>query len=135
MKPYLAVTKALADSNRSRTLLFLRQGELCVCQIVELLGLAPSTVSKHLTILHQAGLVESRRDGRWIYYRLPDAPEAYIQEALSWVCRTLGDESRIITDNGRLAAVLAVSRDELCSRYKSCCGAPSVPARRKAKPC
>ena len=46
--------------------------ELCVCQIVELLGLAPSTVSKHLAILKQARLVDSRKEGRWMFYRLAD---------------------------------------------------------------
>jgi AhpD family alkylhydroperoxidase len=46
-------------------------GELCVCQMIELLGLAPSTVSKHISILRPAELLESRKDGRWIYYRLP----------------------------------------------------------------
>ena len=51
MKEVLAITKALADENRLRVVLFLRGGEMCVCQIVEMLGLAPSTVSKHLDIL------------------------------------------------------------------------------------
>jgi len=61
------LTKALADESRVRAVLALRQGELCVCQITELFGFAPSTVSKHLSILFQANLVESRKDGRWIY--------------------------------------------------------------------
>ena len=69
MREFMNITKALADENRVRTLLALRKGELCVCQITELFGLAVSTVSKHLSILYQAGLVESRKDGRWIYYR------------------------------------------------------------------
>jgi ArsR family transcriptional regulator, arsenate/arsenite/antimonite-responsive transcriptional repressor len=47
---------------------------LCLSQIIELLGLAPSTVSKHMAILHQAGLAETRKDGRWIYYRLAGEP-------------------------------------------------------------
>ena len=71
MREFMNITKALADENRVRTLLALRKGELCVCQITELFGLAPSTVSKHLSILFQAGLVESRKEGRWIYYQLP----------------------------------------------------------------
>ena len=45
-------------------------GELCACQITELFGLAPSTMSKHLSILYQAGLVDSRKEGRWIYFRV-----------------------------------------------------------------
>ena len=52
-------------------LLALRGGELCVCQITELFGLAASTISKHLSILYQAGLVDSRKEGRWIFYALP----------------------------------------------------------------
>ena len=54
MRDFMAITKALADENRVRILLALRQGESCVCQIVELLGLATSTISKHMSILKQA---------------------------------------------------------------------------------
>ena len=60
MKDFLNITKALADENRLRMLLALQQGELCVCQITELMGLAMSTVSKHLSILYQAGRVNAR---------------------------------------------------------------------------
>ena len=70
MFAFMMITKALSDENRVRTLLALGGRELCVCQIVELLGLAPSTVSKHMSILANARLVESRQDGRWRYYRL-----------------------------------------------------------------
>jgi len=52
--------------------MMLSGGELCACQIIEMLGLAPSTVSKHMSILRQAGLVETRKEGRWIYYRLAE---------------------------------------------------------------
>ena len=72
LREFMDITRALSDENRVRTLMFLREGELCVCQIIEMLGLAPSTVSKHLSILKQARLVETRKKGRWIYYRLPE---------------------------------------------------------------
>jgi ArsR family transcriptional regulator, arsenate/arsenite/antimonite-responsive transcriptional repressor len=81
MKEFMAVAKALADENRTRVLMFLRDGELCVCRIVEMLALAPSTVSKHLNVLYQAGLVESRKEGRWIYYRLPERPSGRRRQA------------------------------------------------------
>jgi DNA-binding transcriptional ArsR family regulator len=61
---------ALSDSNRVRALMALRSGEICVCQLIELLQLAPSTVSKHMSILKQAGLVSSRKDSQWVYYRI-----------------------------------------------------------------
>ena len=69
MREIMTIVKALADENRVRALMALRAGELCVCQIIELLQLAPSTVSKHMTVLKQARLVESRKQGRWTYYQ------------------------------------------------------------------
>ena len=68
MREFIYITKALADPNRVRVLLALEGQELCVCQIVEFLGLAPSTVSKHLAILNQVGLIRSRKAERWVYY-------------------------------------------------------------------
>lgn len=120
MKEVMAITKALADENRTRVLMFLQGGELCVCQIMELLGLAPSTVSKHLNILHQAGLVESRKEGRWIYYSLPrrDAsPRA--RSAIRWLKQSLADEPRVAQDAKKVKAVGRMSLDELCCRYRS----------------
>jgi DNA-binding transcriptional ArsR family regulator len=60
----------------------LTSGELCVCQVTEVLQLAPSTVSKHMSILRQAGLVEARKEGRWIYYRLVGHPSQAAQQAI-----------------------------------------------------
>ena len=74
MKEFMAITKALSDPNRVRVLLALRRGELCVCQITELFGFAPSTVSRHLAVLRAAVLVEERRVGRHRLYRLNPAP-------------------------------------------------------------
>jgi DNA-binding transcriptional ArsR family regulator len=89
VKDFLNITKALADENRLRMLLALQNGELCVCQITELMGLAMSTVSKHLSLLYQAGLVNARKEGRWMYYSLPGkgAPTA-AREAVGWVRRS-----------------------------------------------
>lgn len=117
MREFMNITKALADENRIRTLLALRQGELCVCQITELFGLAPSTVSKHLSILFQAGLVASRKEGRWIYYQLPgkDAPVA-VREALDWVEQALTDDPRVRADDNKLRAILRQDPTELCKR-------------------
>lgn len=117
MREFMNITKALADENRVRTLLALRQGELCVCQITELFGLAPSTVSKHLSILFQAGLVESRKDGRWIYYNLPgkDAPVA-VREALDWVEQSLADNPHVLADSKQLKKIVRQDPTDLCKR-------------------
>jgi DNA-binding transcriptional ArsR family regulator len=66
------IASALSDATRVRILMALCGGELCACQIVMLIGLAQSTVSKHLSVLKQAGLVTSRKCGRWIYFKLAD---------------------------------------------------------------
>ncbi|MDA1276648.1 MAG: metalloregulator ArsR/SmtB family transcription factor [Verrucomicrobia bacterium] len=117
MREFMNLTKALADENRVRALLALRQGELCVCQITELFGLAPSTISKHLSILFQAGLVESRKDGRWIYYQLPakNAP-AVVREALEWIEKALAGNPCVLDDNTRLKTILKQDPAELCKR-------------------
>ena len=111
------ITKALADENRVRTLLALRGGELCVCQITELFGLAPSTISKHLSILHQAGLVESRKDGRWIYYMLPrNGTVPALRDAIRWLERSLADDERVVEDRQKLRKILRMDPVELCKR-------------------
>ena len=70
----VAITRALAHPARLRILGMLRTGELCVCQITAVLGLAPSTVSAHLRELKLGGLVSERKDGRWVHVGLADDP-------------------------------------------------------------
>jgi ArsR family transcriptional regulator, arsenate/arsenite/antimonite-responsive transcriptional repressor len=116
MRDFMAITKALADEQRVRMLLALRRHELCVCQIVSLVGLATSTVSKHMSILKQARLVESRKDGRWIYYRLPsDDLPPMVQQAMGWMFEHLADDPRIERDQQRLEEICAVDPQQLCT--------------------
>jgi len=117
MREFMYITKALADESRVRTLLALRQGELCVCQITELFGFAPSTISKHLSILFQARLVESRKEGRWIYYQLPGkhAPAA-VREALNWIEKSQASDPQILADKKQLDKILKQDPAELCKR-------------------
>lgn len=115
----MAVTKALSDEQRVRALAALQGGELCVCQLIELLDLAPSTVSKHLTVLRQARLVESRKDGRWMYYRLPDkdAPK-FIHTAVSWVMAAMAQEKTAVEDGKRLKTILKMAPEALCCQQR-----------------
>ena len=113
----MSITRALADPNRVRIVLALRRGELCVCQITELFGLAFSTVSKHLSILAQSGLILSRKSERWVYYRLPDktAP-APVREALNWVKKSLARTREAIADAKKLDRVRRTDLAEICRR-------------------
>jgi ArsR family transcriptional regulator, arsenate/arsenite/antimonite-responsive transcriptional repressor len=118
VKEFMAIAKALADENRTRTLLFLRRGEMCVCQIVEMLALAPSTVSKHLDVLERSGLIESRKEGRWVYYRLPLEPSPCARQTLQWVKESLAEDSQMIEDTRRAGTVRRMDKEGLCCRYK-----------------
>jgi DNA-binding transcriptional ArsR family regulator len=117
MRTFMNITKALAEEKRVRIILALRNGELCVCQIIELLGLAPSTVSKHMSVLRQAGIVEGRKDGRWMYYRLAgkEAPDE-VRGAVSWVCESLVGNAAVREDSVRLAEILSLGREALCEK-------------------
>jgi ArsR family transcriptional regulator, arsenate/arsenite/antimonite-responsive transcriptional repressor len=117
MREFLSITKALADESRVRLLLSLNGGELCACQLTELLGFAPSTVSKHLSILHQAGLVNSRKEGRWIYYSLPGgAASPAARDAAKWVQKSLAADARIARDRIRVQKIRKQDPAELCQR-------------------
>ena len=76
LRPLVDLLKALAHPVRLRILALLRDGELCVCEVAEVLQLAPSTVSEHLTDLRRAGLVQERKVGRWVHVALTEAAEA-----------------------------------------------------------
>ena len=117
MRDLMRITKALADEGRIRVLMALRDGELCACQITELFGLAPSTMSKHMSILYNAGLVESRKDGRWIYFRLPDgkAPPT-VKKALEWICKAADAQDRTKEDAKRLQKIMKMDPSQLCKR-------------------
>ena len=133
MREILDITKALADENRVRTLLSLRSGELCVCQITELLDLAPSTASKHLSILRQARLVEARKDGRWMYYRLAGSDAAPpVREALAWLQGSLARDAKVKEDRKRLEVIMKEDPEEICRRQMGrpgcCSSAPGTPA-------
>jgi ArsR family transcriptional regulator, arsenate/arsenite/antimonite-responsive transcriptional repressor len=125
MREFVDVARALSDPGRVRILLALRGRELCVCQIVELLGLAGSTVSKHMAVLRQARLVELRKDGHWAYYRRAGretTPSA--RTALRWLDRSLSGERLAGDDARRLHRILRTPVEELCR---------SVPAARTSR--
>ena len=117
MDRMMDIFKALADETRVRAVMALRGGELCVCQLIELLDLAPSTVSRHLSILKGAGLIAKRKRGRWHYYRraAEDAPEAALA-TLAWLDERLGDDAAVVADSVRLREIQQVDPEDLCRK-------------------
>jgi ArsR family transcriptional regulator len=80
MKDAVKVFKALADPTRLRIMLLLRRRELCVCELMFILGMEQSRVSHHMRILRDAGIAEDVREGRWIIYRVPAAAAGLIED-------------------------------------------------------
>ncbi|MGF1632928.1 MAG: ArsR/SmtB family transcription factor [Phycisphaerae bacterium] len=118
MQQFIAVSRALADEGRARVVVALADGELCLCQIVEVLRLSPSTVSKHMSVLQQAGLVERRKQGRWHFYRLAGkrAP-AVVRGAIRWTLKSLEAEKVIVGDAKTLCCVRGKEPNELTACY------------------
>ncbi len=113
------IAKALSDPSRVRVLAALRDGELCLCHLIGLLELAPSTVSKHVDQLRQAGLVEMERRGKWRYFRLARreaSPAA--RWALGWVLDTLRDDPGVREDTRRLAHLRGLDLEEVTACYR-----------------
>ncbi len=113
VKETLAITKALADENRLRIIMMVKDNEACVCQIVEVLGNASSTVSKHLSILKYAGLVDCYKQGRWIYYHLPQERSKAVSAAIRWVVESLEDSIVIQKDRVKSRCVCEQEPEEL----------------------
>jgi len=106
------VLKALGHPVRLRLVAMLRGGELCVCQMTAVLDLAASTVSAHLTDLKRAGLVEDRKDGRWVLHRL--AQDATARAHLEPVWKSIARDPRIEADARLLRELRRVPVEELC---------------------
>ena len=120
MRELLAVIKALGDESRLRIVAALHGRELCLCQLVELLGLATSTVSRHASILQQARLINSRKEGRWTYFRLDEDAPSEAAEATALVVRSLRSDSQIRQDEKRLKRILKIDPEELCRKQSEC---------------
>lgn len=105
--------KALTDHNRIRIIKMLQKRPLCVCEITEILDLATSTVSKHLSILRDAGFITSEKDGRWVNYRLAEGSNnSYAMELLEQFEDWLEEEKVVQSDKKQAGRV---DREEICS--------------------
>ena len=95
--------KALADPTRLRILGLLLTGEVCVCHIHESLKIPQSKASRHLAYLRRSGLVDTRRDGLWIHYRLAKVPDPVVKAVTDAVRHALSHVDSVHKDAERLA--------------------------------
>ena len=112
MKKFIKVMKALSDPNRVKMVKLLQHKVMCVCEIQAALGLAQSTVSKHLKILEEAGLITFFKDGLWVNYSLSDGTDS------PYAANLLGSLRHWLGDDAELAAIVeklpTIRREDIC---------------------
>src|SRR3954465_3860128 len=125
--------RALADSTRLRILGLLLTGEVCVCHIHESLRISQPKASRHLAYLRKAGLVEARREGLWMHYRIADLPDPVLQSIADAVRHALMHLEIVHKDAARLQKKTGCCLPASESRELPCCAAGAGLCRRS--PC
>jgi ArsR family transcriptional regulator, arsenate/arsenite/antimonite-responsive transcriptional repressor len=121
MNPFTTITHALSDPNRLRLLAACLDQERCVCQLVELIDLSNASISKHLAVLRNAGLLESRKEGRWVHYQTPPTPTPIISDALTLVRQHAMDDEQIQTDIIKLKQIDKIEPFDLARMQREGC--------------
>lgn len=113
MRKVTKIFKALSDGNRLRIIKMLQIRPLCVCEITDILNLAPSTVSKHLSILRDCEFILDDKEGKWVNYRLNRfTTEKYVSDLLPLLEKWLPDDEVVKSDAQK---VIGVDRNVICS--------------------
>lgn len=121
MQNTLEILKACSDRNRLRAFsVLIDHQELCACQITELLGIAGATASRHLGLLLNAGLIESRKDGHWVYYYLNKNMDS---QFVKWLKKELVNSADFAKDRKKMAEILKKDPEDICrkQRGRKCC--------------
>ena len=114
MKEFIKVMKALSDPNRVKILKLLQEKEMCVCEIQGALDISQPNASKHLKLLEDSGLVESRKDGLWVNYSLTNGMSSpYAASLLGNLRHWLNDDPQV---SELIKKVPLLNREVLCKR-------------------
>lgn len=118
MEKLTAIFKALSDRNRLRIVsALMRCDELCACQVTELIQVTGATASRHMGVLISSGLVDSRKDGRWVYYRIR-REQADFGVLINWVESQLSNNPDAISDAATLTDITACEPEDLCRKQR-----------------
>jgi ArsR family transcriptional regulator, arsenate/arsenite/antimonite-responsive transcriptional repressor len=102
--------KALADRTRLRLINLIGEDEICVCFLVEVLKTNQPKISRHLAYLRRAGIVISRREGKWMHYRITEPPETYAANVFREVRRWLANDAGMQRDRSRLLKICCATQ-------------------------
>ena len=121
MQRILQLAKVLSDETRLRAVYALQQGELCVCELCDTLGVTQSTLSTHLQIIRDAGLVTVRRKGKWNYYALDAGLVRLLDRFFTDTEPNLASDRTLKADSAKLQKRLALRTDGECCVGFACC--------------
>lgn len=117
LKQTIKIAKALADENRIRILCLLKnKKDLCVCEITEIIGLAQPTISSHLKLLENAGLIQSYKNGLWVNYNIAGSLDPFSAEFIEVLYKNLKNDKQIKIDKENAKKI---NRDIICKK-KAC---------------
>jgi ArsR family transcriptional regulator, arsenate/arsenite/antimonite-responsive transcriptional repressor len=120
--------KALADATRLRILNLLLVGEVCVCDIHDTLGIPQPKASRHLAYLRASGLVDARKDGQWVHYKLSNSTDPVVSVIRDAVTHALGHVDAVKKDAARLQKRTGCCVPETKAKRGLACCAPSASA-------
>ncbi|MFP4521129.1 MAG: ArsR/SmtB family transcription factor [Fibrobacterota bacterium] len=113
-----ALFKALSDLNRLRIVAaLLKHDELCACQLTELIQVAGATASRHMGVLISSGLVDSRKKGRWVYYRIR-REQAELGVLIGWIESRLKADPDMALDAKALEKITSCEPEDLCRKQR-----------------
>ena len=125
MKELVSTAKAFADPSRVRILAALRGQELCVCELCDALDATQSTLSTHLQVIRNAGLVSARKQGKWMYYAIAPKAERLVDSLFQSFASSLKRDAALRRDEKKLSARLALRDNGACcvgfGNKKGCC--------------
>lgn len=113
MRTIEKIFKALADRNRLRIIKMLEARPLCVCEITYVMGIAQSSVSRHLSILRDAGLVEDQKNGQWTNYALSAGTDDAVATLVTSLKRWANGDPQVAADREKLPGA---RRENLCGK-------------------
>ena len=106
------IIKALADKNRIRIIYLLKaKRKLCVCEITNIIGLSQPTISSHLKLLENAGLIESHKNGLWVNYNINSQLDSFRSRFIEIIYKNLVKDKQIVSD---LKKLKNIDRDMIC---------------------
>lgn len=118
MNDLLLILKALSDRNRLRTFRVLQSyEELCACQIIELLQVAGATASRHLSLMVNAGILKSRKNGRWVYFRI-NTEDLSLDPVFKWMRQQLDGSNQVEKDLKALKQITLIPCEDLCRKQR-----------------